>query len=78
MWRTSLSTKWTLRRWSYLEETAAKVNKAKANGNRVFAVGITTVRALETYVTTQNEIKELDTWTNRFIFHPINSLFLMP
>jgi S-adenosylmethionine:tRNA ribosyltransferase-isomerase len=51
-------------------ETAAKVNKAKANGNKVFAVGITTVRALETYVTTQNEIKELDTWTNRFIFPP--------
>lgn len=52
------------------EETAARVNLAKNTGHKVFAVGITTVRALETYVTTKSEIKEYDGWTNKFIFPP--------
>ena len=36
---------------SISEETAAIVNKTKAQGHKIFAVGITVVRALETYVT---------------------------
>ena len=52
------------------EETAAKVNNAKRNGNKVIAVGVTVVRALETYVTTTNEIRAFDGWTNKFIFPP--------
>lgn len=52
------------------EETADKVNKAKARGHKVFAVGITVVRALETPVTTKNEVKPFNGWTNKFIFPP--------
>lgn len=52
------------------EETASKVNNAKRTGHKVIAVGITVIRALETYVTTTNEIREFDGWTNKFIFPP--------
>lgn len=52
------------------EETADAVNKAKRKGSKVFAVGITVVRALETYVTTTSEIRPFDGWTNKFIFPP--------
>lgn len=51
-------------------ETAAKVNAAKNGGHKIFAVGVTVVRALETYVTTRQEIREMDGWTNKFIFPP--------
>ncbi|MDD3201170.1 MAG: tRNA preQ1(34) S-adenosylmethionine ribosyltransferase-isomerase QueA [Bacteroidales bacterium] len=52
------------------EETAEAVNEAKHNGHKVFSIGITTLRALETYVTTTKEIRPFDGWTNRFIFPP--------
>lgn len=52
------------------EETANAVNGAKKAGRKVFAVGITVVRALETYVTTTKEIRPYDGWTNKFIFPP--------
>ena len=52
------------------EETANQVNNAKRRGNKVIAVGVTVVRALETYVTTTNEIRAFDGWTNKFIFPP--------
>ena len=52
------------------EVTADMVNAAKHRGSKVFAVGITVVRALETYVTTTGEIRPYDDWTNRFIFPP--------
>ena len=52
------------------EETANAVNKAKHNGNKIFAVGITVIRALETYVTTTKEIRPFEGWTNKFIFPP--------
>lgn len=52
------------------EEAALAVNKAKKDGHKIFAVGITVLRALETYVTTTNEIRAFDGWTNRFIFPP--------
>ncbi len=52
------------------DETAAQVNGARARGNKIFAVGITVVRALETYVTTRREIRAFDGWTNKFIFPP--------
>ena len=51
-------------------ESAAAVNRAKREGHKVVAVGITVVRALETYVTTTSEIREFDGWTNKFIFPP--------
>lgn len=52
------------------EETANRVNAAKRSGHKVVAVGVTVVRALETYVTTTNEIRPFDGWTNKFIFPP--------
>ncbi len=52
------------------EETANTVNRAKRGGHKVFAVGITVMRALETYVTTTNEIRPYEGWTNKFIFPP--------
>ena len=52
------------------EEAADMINTAKRNGHKIVAVGTTTVRALETYVTTDKEVKANDIWTNKFIFPP--------
>jgi len=52
------------------EETANIINRTKERGNKVFAVGITVTRAMETSVTTQNKLKEFEGWTNKFIFPP--------
>lgn len=52
------------------EETADKINSVKAAGHKVFAVGITVIRALETPVTTKAEVKPFNGWTNKFIFPP--------
>ena len=52
------------------EEAAAKINATKRSGHKLVAVGVTVVRALETYVTTQHEVKANDLWTNKFIFSP--------
>jgi S-adenosylmethionine:tRNA ribosyltransferase-isomerase len=51
-------------------EAAAQINAAKHAGHKILAVGVTTIRALETYVTTNNEVMPNDTWTNKFIFPP--------
>ena len=52
------------------EEAAAKINSTKRAGHKILAVGVTVARALETYVTTTNEVKANDIWTNKFIFPP--------
>ena len=52
------------------EETAELINNTKAAGHKVFAVGITVNRALETPVTTKGEVKPYIGWTNKFIFPP--------
>ena len=52
------------------EEAAQLINNTKKNGHRVLAVGITTIRGLETYVTTNDEVNAYDGWTNKFIFPP--------
>ena len=52
------------------EEAARIINTTKASGHKILAVGTTTVRALETYVTTDKEVKANDIWTNKFIFPP--------
>lgn len=52
------------------EETADTVNKAKVSGKKVFCVGITVMRGLETFVTTTSQIRPFDGWTNKFIFPP--------
>ena len=51
-------------------ETAEIINNTKRNGHKVLAVGITTIRGLETYVTTNDEVNPYDGWTNKFIFPP--------
>lgn len=51
-------------------EAAQKINSTKRSGHKVVAVGVTVIRALETYVTTNKEIKDNDMWTNKFIFPP--------
>lgn len=51
-------------------ESANIINKAKHSGHQVLAVGITTIRGLETYVTTKDEVNPYDGWTNKFIFPP--------
>ncbi|MBO5498768.1 MAG: tRNA preQ1(34) S-adenosylmethionine ribosyltransferase-isomerase QueA [Bacteroidales bacterium] len=52
------------------EETAEMINKTKKSGHKVLAVGITVIRGLETYVTTNDEVNAYDGWTNKFIFPP--------
>ncbi|MBQ7623536.1 MAG: tRNA preQ1(34) S-adenosylmethionine ribosyltransferase-isomerase QueA [Bacteroidales bacterium] len=51
-------------------EAADQINATKRAGGKICAVGVTVIRALETYVTTEREIRPNDTWTNKFIFPP--------
>jgi S-adenosylmethionine:tRNA ribosyltransferase-isomerase len=52
------------------ELCAEIVNKAKRNKKRVCAVGTTTMRAIETSVSTEGTLKPFDGWTNKFIYPP--------
>lgn len=51
-------------------EACQKVNKAKSQGKRICAVGASTLRATETAVGTDGNLKQYDGWTNKFIFPP--------
>lgn len=51
-------------------EAAEVINKTKREGHKVLAVGVTVMRGLETYVTTNDEVQAYDGWTNKFIFPP--------
>ena len=52
------------------EQAAAEINRTKRSGHKICAVGVTVMRALETYVTTDHEVRANDSWTNKFIFPP--------
>jgi len=52
------------------DKAADQVNKAKANRNKICAVGTTVVRTLESSVSTDGYLKPFDGWTNKFIFPP--------
>ncbi|MBR4525104.1 MAG: tRNA preQ1(34) S-adenosylmethionine ribosyltransferase-isomerase QueA [Bacteroidales bacterium] len=52
------------------EQAAGEINRTKRSGHKICAVGVTVIRALETYVTTNHEVRPTDTWTNKFIFPP--------
>lgn len=52
------------------EQAANAVNKAKLNKNKVCAIGTTSMRSIETSVSTEGLLKPFDGWTNRFIFPP--------
>jgi len=46
------------------------VNKAKRDKKKICAIGTTTLRAIETSVSTEGYLKPFDGWTNKFIFPP--------
>ncbi len=52
------------------QQAADEINGTKRSGHKICAVGVTVMRALETYVTTDKEVRANDTWTNKFIFPP--------
>lgn len=52
------------------DDTANSVNATKDKGNKICAVGVTVMRALETVVGTEGRIKPFSGWTNKFIFPP--------
>ncbi|MEP7169820.1 MAG: tRNA preQ1(34) S-adenosylmethionine ribosyltransferase-isomerase QueA [Bacteroidota bacterium] len=51
-------------------EAVEIINKAKGNKKKVCAVGTTTMRCIESSVSTLGEIKPASGWTNKFIFPP--------
>lgn len=50
------------------QETAAAINRARAAGGRVIAVGTTSVRTLETVADEQGNIIPGEGWTQKFIY----------
>lgn len=52
------------------EATAAKVNAVKKAKHKICCVGTTSMRAIETSVSTLGELKPYQGWTNKFIFPP--------
>lgn len=52
------------------EKAANIVNRAKANKKRVCAIGTTSMRTIETSVSTDGTLKPYDGWTNKFIYPP--------
>lgn len=52
------------------EEAANLVNSAKEQHQRVCAVGTTTMRTLESAVSTDGFLKPYNGWTNKFLFPP--------
>ena len=51
-------------------EACKLVNETKQGGHRVCAVGTSVVKATETAISTDNQLKEYEGWTNKFIFPP--------
>ena len=52
------------------DKTAEIVNNAKRNKRRVCAIGTTSMRAIETSVSTEGYLNSYNGWTNKFIFPP--------
>ncbi len=52
------------------QESAEAINETMKNGGKVIAVGTSTVRALETQVTSEGWVKADRGWTDKFIFPP--------
>jgi S-adenosylmethionine:tRNA ribosyltransferase-isomerase len=52
------------------EESAKLINETKDRGKRIFAVGTTVVRVLESVVTTDGHVKHYSGWTDKFIYPP--------
>ena len=52
------------------QATADMVNKAKDKKKRICAVGTTTMRAIESSVSTTEHLNAYKGWTNKFLFPP--------
>ena len=52
------------------QKTADIVNQGIKNKKRICAIGTTSMRAIETSVSTEGLLKPFDGWTNKFIFPP--------
>jgi len=52
------------------QESSDIVNKAKQNGNRICAIGTTSMRSIESAVSAEGMLKPAEGWTNKFIFPP--------
>jgi S-adenosylmethionine:tRNA ribosyltransferase-isomerase len=53
-----------------LPDEATKVNQAKEKGSRICSIGTTTMRAVETSVSSEGYLKPAEGWTNKFIYPP--------
>lgn len=56
--------------YTIYDHTAETVNKAINGRKKICAVGTTSVRAIESSVSTDGHLKSFDGWTNKFIFPP--------
>lgn len=57
--------------WFKVDQTSADIaNAGKAKKKRICAIGTTTMRGIESTVSTQGELKPYEGWTNKFIFPP--------
>ena len=56
--------------YSMDQKTADTLNKAKAEGRRIIAIGTTSTRTLETIMAKYGEFKECSGQTNIFIYPP--------
>lgn len=55
----------------YIDESQAdKINNAKERKSKICAVGTTSMRAIESSVTINGQVKPFRGWTNKFIFPP--------
>ena len=52
------------------KETEIAVNKALENNKRIFAVGTSSMKTLETAVSANDKLKSKSGWTDKFIFPP--------
>ena len=51
-------------------DVTERVNARREKGHKVCAIGVSTLRAMESSVSMNGQIKPFDGWTNKFIFPP--------
>lgn len=56
--------------FSISEKTSELINATKDKGNKVFSVGTTSTRALESSITATGKLRPSEGWTNLFIYPP--------
>ena len=54
------------------EETVNIINNGISQKKKVCAIGTTSMRSIESAVTTQNRMTPFNSWTNKFIYPPYN------